>query len=267
MSSLLRTVNLDRLDSATKYPSILTYHAIGDRGTLKEEVQVPFDSPVLLTEKIDGTNARIIACDDDYIIGSREELLTARDDLIFNPALAIVESLLKLNVPRMVSIRLDVQGQSAGMSSKTCYVLFGEVYGHKKISGYKSYSDGEQVGFRLFDVAFFEPSYFKAITSMGRDKIASWRDHGGQKFVSQEVLKHLANGLNLQLTPSLREHTLPTTLRNTHEMLKDVLTKTHAGLVEGVKKGPEGVVARTPDRKRIAKLRFEDYERTERKNA
>lgn len=55
---------------------------------------IEFNGPVTLTEKVDGTNSRIIVLPDgSYLIGSREELLYARGDLIGNPALGIVDAL------------------------------------------------------------------------------------------------------------------------------------------------------------------------------
>ena len=55
-------MDLAKLNSATKYPSILTYHELGDRGRLKETVQVPFveGQEIFVTEKIDGANGRIV---------------------------------------------------------------------------------------------------------------------------------------------------------------------------------------------------------------
>ncbi|MBW4637687.1 MAG: hypothetical protein KME05_05520 [Gloeocapsa sp. UFS-A4-WI-NPMV-4B04] len=43
----------------TKYPSIPTYHPLGNKGVLLEEA-VSFEGEVVLTEKIDATNSRII---------------------------------------------------------------------------------------------------------------------------------------------------------------------------------------------------------------
>jgi hypothetical protein len=64
----------------TKYPSIPTYHTLGEKGTLLEET-VSFEGEVILTEKVDGTNARIILLPDgSFILGSREELLYASLD-------------------------------------------------------------------------------------------------------------------------------------------------------------------------------------------
>lgn len=97
--------DLRAINSLTKYPSILTYHALGDRGRVSDRVQVDFGTdPVLVTEKIDGTNARIICRDGDYLIGSREELLHARGDRVHNPAMGIVDAM------RPIADRMRVVG-------------------------------------------------------------------------------------------------------------------------------------------------------------
>lgn len=46
-------MDLRKLNSATKYPSILTYHEMGDRGRLNPTVQVPFleGQDILVSEK------------------------------------------------------------------------------------------------------------------------------------------------------------------------------------------------------------------------
>ena len=54
----IRRVDLGKLNSMTKYPSILTYHNLGDKGILQETVQIPFEGRVIGTEKVDGTNTR-----------------------------------------------------------------------------------------------------------------------------------------------------------------------------------------------------------------
>jgi hypothetical protein len=78
----LRDLNLRRLNSATKYPSIPTYHRLGEKGRLQEDVLTPFpldpSTEYEITEKIDGTNTRIVLApsSEEYLIGSREEWLT-----------------------------------------------------------------------------------------------------------------------------------------------------------------------------------------------
>lgn len=78
----VRAVDLGGLNSLTKYPSIPTYHSLDpSNGNLLDD-RVGFTAPVIGTEKIDGTNARIISLPDgSYLLGSREELLYAKGDL------------------------------------------------------------------------------------------------------------------------------------------------------------------------------------------
>ena len=78
----IRKTDLQKLNSMTKYPSILTYHKLGERGRLLDEVQIPLAGlTIYATEKIDGTNSRIIICPDGtFIVGSREDLLWAQGD-------------------------------------------------------------------------------------------------------------------------------------------------------------------------------------------
>lgn len=88
----LRSCDLNKLNSMTKYPSIPTYHTLGNKGVLLEET-VRFEGEVVLTEKVDGTNRIILLPDGNFVLGSREELLFAKGDLIGNPALGIVDAL------------------------------------------------------------------------------------------------------------------------------------------------------------------------------
>lgn len=57
---------LSYLNSMTKYPSIPTYHKLNEKGILTAERNVIFDEPVFATEKIDGTNARILLIPKDF---------------------------------------------------------------------------------------------------------------------------------------------------------------------------------------------------------
>ena len=135
----IRAVDLKALNSLTKYPSIPTYHHLDPRnGGLTEEA-VPFAGQVIGSEKVDGTNSRIIMLPGGgYLLGSREELLYARGDLIGNPALGIVEHL------KPVAERLT---PPAGDDPITVYYL--ETYGGKIGGQAKNYSARGTVGHRL----------------------------------------------------------------------------------------------------------------------
>jgi hypothetical protein len=71
--------------------------------------------------------------------------------------------------------------------------------------------------------------------------------------------------LEIQLTPRLfsqKGADLPTTLEDTHKWLQTWLPESLVQLDAGATGKPEGIVLRTNGRSRIAKARFQDYERT-----
>ena len=94
LDEMIEKYGLEKINSMTKYPSILTYHKIGDKGILQPELTdgTKFDEEVYVTEKVDGTNTRIIVSGCDYIIGSREDLLYAKGDRIINHSMSIVDT-------------------------------------------------------------------------------------------------------------------------------------------------------------------------------
>lgn len=170
----LRVLNLTSLNSATKYPSISTYHEI-DRGILLDPT-VLFDGEVVLTEKVDGTNARIVVFPNgDYVIGSRKELLYARGDLIANPALGIVDALRDLAD--------HITAPEAGIR-----VYFLEVYGSDVTKASGEYTGTKAVGYRLFDVVSIDPS----VLDLPDEAISTWRESGGQSFHTEQELTELA---------------------------------------------------------------------------
>lgn len=254
MSSALSAFDLKKFNSATKYPSILTYHELGEKGRLKDVVQVPFSGPTLVTEKIDGTNARIIFYNGDYFIGSREEILHARGDRIYNPAQGIVA------VAQPVAERLAFSLSMVDHNTSPVITMYGEVYGGKTTAS-KAY--GTSTGFRVFDIVTTPAKEFADLIEMDSEAIARWRNNGGQNFRTEEVINRYATLANVGVTPRLTTSEVPTDLVPTYEWLKALLPGATQAPLEGDIKGePEGVVIRTPDRKSIAKIRFEDYKRT-----
>jgi hypothetical protein len=252
--------NLDRLDSATKYPSIPTYHTLGERGILTEEVQVPFEDgdEVSWSEKVDGTNGRIVQLPGgDWFIGSRKELLTARDDRVPNKALGIVEELRA--TARLLPPLLD------GASFAKVWYL--EVYGHGIGAMGKAYTGGTAWGHILFDVARVPLE----VLEWERERIATWRDsQNGQQFLNTEELQwhaQVSGGQEVVPGGELPTSPLPTSVEGTYAMLMELLSDgvkpQSLVTLDGQGTGqPEGIVVRTFDRSKIAKLRFEDYIRT-----
>lgn len=251
-------LDLKKLNSATKYPSILTYHTLGERGRLTEEVQVSFnEDDQWYTEKIDGTNSRIIVFPGgDFFIGSREELLHFGGDLVYNPSQGIVDAVLPLAHEITSSLR-------PGWEFNGVTVFFGETYGHRIGKNGKQYSQEGNVGFRLFDVMNISEEALYEILTKDLPDISIWRDKGGQPFETRENISRIAHQLEIILVPGVAEgEPLPTSIEETYEWLRMVLPGQTKAALDGEGGKPEGIVVRSEDRSKIAKIRFEDYERT-----
>ncbi len=256
----LRSVDLGKLDSATRYPSIPTYHGLGERGVLVEADPVAFTGPVVFTEKVDGTNGRIVVLPGGgYLIGSREELLYARGDLIRNPANGVV--------PTLEPVAERLVGELAGATTKyMARVFFFEVYGGRNGSAAQQYTTNPRMyGFRLFDVAFLN---LEETLGFSVEQIASWRDRGGQHFAHEPLLKSMAGDLGLPLVPRIEAllstgDELPTGIETMYAVLTSSIARSQVVLDESGKGRAEGLVLRAWERQRgIAKVRFRDYERT-----
>lgn len=240
------------LNSATQYPSIPTYHCLGERGRLTEERNVTFDADVEVTEKIDGTNTRIVVPHPSFgrpVIGSRTELLHYLGDLIANPAQGIVETV------RDIALRMEFNLRAA---HETLMVVFGEVFGGRASSGSKNYSTTGTTGFRIFDIAIVSLD----LLDWDIERVAGWRDNGGQMFLHTDQLTDFAEPFGYDLVPRVAGDPPPSGIAETAAWLTAVIEKTHVALDDSGQGRPEGVVVRTPDRSRIAKIRFEDYQRT-----
>jgi hypothetical protein len=137
-------------------------------------------------------------------------------------------------------------------------VYFFEVYGGD-LPAARQYTDKKAVGVRLFDVADIN---FEKLEKEPIENIAHWRDHGGQTFMPVENVEKVAKALDVLCAPFCgMVDELPVTLQETSDWLSANFAKSKCELGGGQGRA-EGVVARTTDRKTIAKLRFEDYRRT-----
>lgn len=247
--------DLTRLNSMTKYPSILTYHALGEKGALIEDQPTKLVGKVFGTEKVDGTNGRIILTSHGYFIGSREELLYAKGDIIGNPALGIVDAL-KPVAEKMSNTLIPGSGD--------ILVAYLEVFGGRTHTNSKQYTGSNTVGTRLFDVAII---HHRALDGIKIDKIAAMRESPDsfQHFRTENELTVFSNTLGLKRVPNIFEgagEEVPTSISGVLDFLKAKIPNTLCSLDEGAGGKPEGMVIRSSDRQTIVKLRYEDYERT-----
>ncbi len=178
MKQLIEKFGKEKINTFTKYPSILTLHKFGEKGVFTDEFTTEINPvDMYATEKIDGTNVRIIIYKDKYLIGSREFILHYCDDLYFDPSMGIVESLraLEIKIPYMEDFT----------------VIYGELYGGRVSSNSKWYGQ-DKVGFRIFDVAVYKDFTPLDLTL---DRISGWREKEtpdgiiyGQNFLNREQL-------------------------------------------------------------------------------
>src|SRR5690554_6445178 len=186
-------LGVDKLNTLTKYPSILTYHELGERGRLNEVLnnvqpneELKELEVVFVTEKIDGTNFRIIVNKNGYIIGSREHLLHAKGDLIIsdpwvNAAVPYAERLLSIvkgfDTKQEVNIGLDI-------NEDTIFVFYGELYGANIGRAARNYTDDKDVfNFRLFDIAYINNLSDILISCKNIDEVHNIRENE-RKFFS-----------------------------------------------------------------------------------
>ncbi|TMR10108.1 hypothetical protein ETD86_41010 [Nonomuraea turkmeniaca] len=238
----------DKVNTLTKYPSIPTYHEMThiSRSGMLTETPTVYTGPVLLTEKADGVNVRMTRLPDgDWLIGLREEWLTARGDRVPARDFGVVKAVRDL-MPR-------IEPQSGAVVT-----LYAEVFGSKAMNAWKNYGDGT-ASVRLFDVSVID----LGMLELDRDRLSSWRKNGGQPFLAEADLQAMAARVGVELTPRLGEidgADLPDSVDGMRAFLEPYRTTRLA--TSGIPGFSEGVVFRSPDRGTISKARFTDYDKT-----
>lgn len=261
-------MDFDCLNSATKYPSIETYHKIN--GYILTDDLTDGKSfagqNVYITEKIDGSNGRIIITTDDdglisdFLIGTRNDIIYARGDRVLNHTERMVDSL----IPESEIIIRNAQSNTS-LLPNSIYVLYGENYGGR-ICGWKQYTTTGECSIRYFDMWHMPVSEFIELLNNPIDSISSWRDHGGQPYVSVTELKDFVKTFlgDDRTVPYIKESSgdeIPTEFFETSDWMKQFATSVACISPTGLGSS-EGVVVRTEDRKLIRKLRFEDYRKS-----
>ena len=257
INGIIKSGVLTSLDSLTKYPSILTYHNLGSKGGMVDSLveDKKFEGTVEITEKVDGTNFRVILWGDDYLIGKRDSLVYAKGDRI-------------ITEPCVYTV-LDKCKKLMEKDFTYLTVVYGEVYGDNINRGSKQYcSDEKKRNFRVFDVARYSLKQIENILYYDITKIVSFRDHGGVPFLNTHDLMNFCEAFDLERTPiwgTYDASDIPTQVEDTLNWMEENFTQSRSILGEKPENAnqlfgrAEGVVIRTPDRSMIRKLRFEDY--------
>ena len=247
---MLNNMDLNRLNSLTKYPSIPTYHIMGDKNRLTNDINpAPKDKQLFLTEKVDGTNVRIVVLPDgNWLIGSREEFLLIKGgNPIGTDSPNILDAIRSFAEETIIAPVIENQ----------IVVLFFELFGGR-IGSFKSYTIHNTRSWRCFDILTI-PNYDE-ILSHTREWISSWRQHGKGQFLAN--INPICNQYGIQTVPYLgKVNSLPTTHEETLEWLKENCPSSKVKLDNKASGNPEGVVVRTEDRSYIVKIRYQDINR------
>ncbi len=255
LQDLIVKYGKDKINTLTKYPSILTLHQFANKGKFSDQLTTNIEGETLYaTEKIDGTNVRLIFWGDEFLIGSRKCILHYSKDLYWDEALGIVNQFYALDIPRL--------------QPKQLTIVYGELFGGKVTAHSKNYGKDKH-GFRVFDIAVLDDL---SILERPIGEISHWRESSldstvddtlsyGQNFVNLDALK----GFGYDLVPSLEFPLANLEHQTILDALKRHAAMTQVALSENAVGKTEGVVLRNFDRSKIVKLRFEDYERTLRK--
>ena len=250
IKELISKFGKEKMNTLTKYSSILTLHKLGEKGRLTNDFTTSIqDEKMYATEKIDGTNARIICYGSEYLIGAREFILHHSHDLYFDNAQGIVDGLKELNIKIPKTDKFTV--------------IYGEFYGGKTSANSKWYGQDKN-GFRVFDVAVYNDL---SILEMSQPEISKWREREtengiiyGQNFLSRSEMETQFS--DFEFVPLIEFDYDDLSHKVVLDNLKKNLPVTNVALSESASQKSEGIVLRNESRSKIVKVRFEDYERT-----
>lgn len=243
------------INSLFKYPSILTYHKLDKKGkkAINElNSDINMCGPFWVTEKIDGSNIRIIITNDEYIIGTREKLVffSYKENLLSNDIRPLIDYLNSNYIDNISKL------QSLDLSGKIL-VIYGELFGSKITNSRYTDKILNKYGYMIFDAYMIDIDEIKNILSMDIQKIVYWRDHH-KKWYNNNQLQALSNLSGFKIVPLRNKvDNLPLNKDDTYKWL----TNYKDSMVSLIDKSSnaEGVVVRNFDRSYIRKIRIEEY--------
>lgn len=259
--------DLLNLNSITKYPSIPTYHKVSGRHILDDNAETQLGHDIYhITEKLDGINIRIIVKPgEDFFIGTRQELVYANGDRIYNDRLGIIKTVKHIGHQLM---QLD----KSAFEDNTCYVVvYGELIGGKVHKNSKQYTkDKETLSFMAFDMAMLDDEYLYESDlqlDLGPDARSAFREANYRKrcFVQQHVMMDACYQLGIGVVPNkgtVLKDNMPSTVAESKKWLIDRTKFGTMALLDGTGEGnAEGLIISDPRNQEAFKLRVQDYRR------
>ena len=259
---------LDKMNSLSKFPSILPFHKIGKRGGVTEELN-PIDQIFLhqeklgklfITEKIDGIASRAIVYKNDYLLADKNNFVYAKGDRIYQ---SIIIDQMKETVEEFIKRNPDPE---------KVHVIYGITYGYKIGNGTDLYiyNDSKKRDFRIFDIYSMGVFEFNNILGQSTKSIIDWRESNKQEFWNYTDLMDFCDGSNVKIVPVLETDIFLKDIPDKVDYAFTWLKKFKASKAildgdinvnnQGSKYGQsKGIVIRNNDRSFIRQLLFEEY--------
>jgi len=258
LKELITKFGKEKINTLTKYPSILTLHKLGKNKILLDELTTPIQGEQMdATEKVDGTNIRLLFYGDERIVGTRENLFTFNHSDFNHVPEHLFSSI------EYVRPFYEKQKWNQRFATDKLTVLYGELYGGNIGPNAKNYGVSK-TGFRLFDVAVYDDL---SVLNLTQNDISKWREREtengivyGQKYLGRLEIK--SQFPNFELVPIINFNLGDCSHRTILNNLNKFISNTTVSLTETAIMKSEGLVLRNEDRSKIVKIRFEDYERT-----
>ena len=219
LDDLVDQCTFEKIEALTRYPQILSFHKIENNLATNQLNELPDNYQplpthpekldIVIQEKIQGTNCRIIIFDTDFFIGTNDEIIYAKNDRIASspivgPIINTLQQFIQMN-----------QG-----SLERMVVLYGQAFG-KGLPNANRYTKNNQRAFRVFD-GFSIPANDAVALCNNRsvEDIAIWVDNLQQSFFSIRTLKRFCDTFNINQVPILFSGTLDQVPTDKTELLR-----------------------------------------------
>lgn len=221
LDDLINRCTFEKIEALTQYPKILPYHKIQDNLALNQLDELPNNYQplpthpekldILIQEKIQGVNCRIIIFHTDFFIGTDEIIYAKGDRISLSPVIAPIINILE----QFISMN---QG-----SLERVVVLYGQAFG-QGMPHAERYTTSKKRGFRIFD-GFSIPAQdvIALCDHHSVNEINSWVNNLQQSFFSVRTLNRFCETFNIPQVPVLFSGTLDQVPTDKAELLKWML--------------------------------------------
>ena len=211
LDELVGQFSFEKIDALTKYPNILPLHI---NGITTENKNQPLPShpekvETIATEYISGSLSRIIILDNDFFIGTNDDIIHAQGDRIVNDNIV---------PPTYQGLHNFITTYTP--SNERLLVLYGIAYG-EGFTEQERYTRNNVTGFKVIDGFTLQTQdIVKLLENMSVEDINNWREEMKQPLWSIRTLKRFCDHFRLQTPSILYEGTLDQIpIYNTNELM------------------------------------------------